>query len=491
MVRSLWSGVQGLYVHQKEMDVIGNNISNVNTTSFKAQKTTFSDLLYQNTKRAYGATGNSGGTNAKQVGLGAVTSSIMTSITKQGSIQTTDAPFDMAISGDSFFVVATTDEDITNNPAAEMDDISYTRDGSFTVDENGYLVTRGEGRYVLGTLYEGAMSDEIGPMQVLPVDVNDPTKPIAQYPSEPTSIATITGKISRIDPKLSGVGRAVEVETYGTDGEKYTTRFRLTDAGDDDPTTYTLKIEGIYDKDHNLITEEGDDGKTYPSLPSVTEYSLEFTPEKDPEDESKTIWALYVNGNRATGDNGYRPQIEGTGAAENLGSFSLDLSGLTNYAPQNSTVIKDSDIETYRGKLNEETGEYDGSGFPAGDMNGVSVDKNGTVTRLYNNGQTEVIGQIVVGEFANASGLEKIGDNLYAESNNSGAANIFVYGHPEYNVDGVNREGSITVGALEMSNVDLAGEFTDMITAQRGFQANSKIITTSDEMIQTVRDMKR
>ena len=159
----------------------------------------------------------------------------------------------------------------------------------------------------------------------------------------------------------------------------------------------------------------------------------------------------------------------------------MDFSTTTNYAPTNSGISSDSELEAYKGKFND-IGELDGAGYPNGEMNGVTVGEDGRIFRLYSNGQTRFAGQIAVAEFANASGLEKIGTNLYQASPNSGAArNMYVQ------ADG----GRITTGTLEMSNVDLANEFTNMITAQRGFQANSKVITTSDEMLQELRNLKR
>ena len=478
MIRSMWSGVQGLYVHQQEMDVIGNNIANVNSTSYKAQ-TTFSDLLYQNTQRAYGATAGHSGTNAKQVGLGTVTSSIMTAITKQGSIQTTDAPFDMAISGDSFFQVATTTQDITQNANAPLDVINYTRDGSFTLDENGYLVTRAEGMYVLGTMtMEGddvnrqIGQGELRPIQVMDVDVNDPERKTFTMPGESTSLATFTGNISRVDENLSRKGTNVYLEVYGGDGNLYSLKFNVTDSGDEDPSTYKATVQGIYDEEGKALTREvtDEDGVVHTEnvLPNVKEIDLVF----DLKD------GKFVSAN---GETSGEINFSGGAGATGLGSFTVDFSTLTNYAPTNAGISTASELEAYKGQYNE-LGEAVGAGYPSGEMNGVSVGKDGKIFRLYSNGQTRFAGQIVVAEFANASGLEKTGTNRYQQTQNSGGArNMYV------DADG----GQIANGTLEMSNVDLANEFTNMITAQRGFQANSKVITTSDELLQELRNLKR
>ena len=130
MLRSMYSGVAGLKTHQTKMDVIGNNIANVNTTSFKSQSISFSDLMYQTTQHASGSTETTGGVNARQIGLGAQSASIATAIETQGATQTTNNPYDLMISGDAFFIV----NDGTQNV--------YTRDGSFYVDGNGNLAPK-------------------------------------------------------------------------------------------------------------------------------------------------------------------------------------------------------------------------------------------------------------------------------------------------------------------------------------------------------------
>ena len=440
MMRSLWSGVAGLKTHQLQMDVIGNNVANVNTTSYKAQKTTFGDLLYQNSKRATPASEVRGGTNAKQVGLGAKTSAIMTNIAKQGSIQQTDYVFDLSITGDSFFVI--------ENQRGQM---TYSRDGSFTVDAEGYLVTRADGFYVRGSLEEGGEAATTNRIQVLPLDEEGN---LIKMEGQPTTNARMTGNISRTDPLLSAdSGRKVDLEFYGTDGKTYTVRFQFGDAGDDNPTTYEAKVVGIMDENHQFI--EGG----------------------VPENESVALVYSETNG-KFTSANGSADGIYNltfTGDAAAAGALSIDFSSTTNYAPLNGATS--SALAAYRGDANG-----DGEGYPEGDMNGVAVARDGTITRLYSNGQNRFAGKIVVAEFANVTGLAKEGENLYTVTGNSGPAR-YMY----VTDDG----GYMTSGTLEMSNVDLSTEFTDMIITQRGFQANSRVITVSDTLLDELRQLKR
>ena len=118
-----------------------------------------------------------------------------------------------------------------------------------------------------------------------------------------------------------------------------------------------------------------------------------------------------------------------------------------------------------------------------GYLDNFKIDNSGVITGVYSNGTNRVLGQIAMASFTNQGGLEKAGDNTYVQSNNSGLANI--------NVAGVAGKGSLLSGALEMSNVDLTEQFTDMIVTQRGFQANSKTIQTSDTLLETVLSLKR
>ncbi|WP_051656564.1 flagellar hook protein FlgE [Butyrivibrio sp. AE3004] len=440
MMRSLWSGVAGLKTHQIQMDVIGNNVANVNTTSYKAQKTTFGDLLYQNARKAAGPTAVRGGTNAKQIGLGAKYSAIMTNIEKQGSIQQTDNVFDLSITGDSFFVI--------ENQKGEM---TYSRDGSFTVDAEGYLVTRADGFYVRGSLQEGGAAGATGRIKVLPLDDEGNLEKMA---GAPTTDARITGIISRTDNLLSSDrGRTVDLEFYGNDGKTYTARFKFDNAGDNNDSTYRATVTGIYDENHQLI--EG-------GVAENTTVNLVYDP----------TTGAFVSANDNT-QGQFQLNFQGDAAA--AGSVSVDFSGTFNYAPKNG--MSGSSLEAHRGDK-----DGNGEGYPEGDMNGVAIARDGTITRLYSNGQNRFAGRISVAEFANVTGLSKEGENLYKATGNSGPARMMYVDD-----DG----GYISSGSLEMSNVDLSAEFTDMIITQRGFQANSRVITVSDTLLDELRQLKR
>lgn len=443
MMRSLWSGVSGLRTHQMEMDVIGNNIANVNTTSYKSQATGFSDILYQTVRQGTGAGENTATVNASQVGLGSKVGSIYTNITKQGSAVTTNNAFDLMITGDSFFVI-----DLPDGTRA------FTRDGSFTIDGSGNFVTQNNGYLVNMIPGEGINGGTAG-------IINDGTRTMA---GQATSEAFFKGNINKDDEVLED-GRILSLEVYGRDGKTYTIKFSFTDAADSDDSTYRVSIDKILDENGQKInnTTSNDLLLVYDKHDGTLKGMAPIT-----EDGNTDISELTISENTS-----YVYTFGGDAA--NIGNLNVDFSNTTNYA--NTMGGTTSSIYAYKGDtqgLNK--------GYPNGDLSGIHITNDGSIYGDYTNGQTVKISQIVVAEFNNAMGLEKIGDNLYRQTLNSGEP-IYM----DITVDG----GYMSSGYLEGSNIDLAKEFTDMITTQRGFQANSRVITTSDEMLQILKGLKR
>ena len=437
MMRSMWSGVAGLKTHQLEMDVIGNNIANVNTTAYKSQATGFSDVLYQTVKNGTGAGNNLATTNSSQVGLGAKVASIYTNISKSGSMQTTNNAFDLMITGDSFFCIS---------PDQTTQEVNFTRDGSFTIDSDGCLVTQNNGYYVMGTMGAGDVGASATIQSPLTL-ISDATKTIG---GTATSAAYFKGNIDSFDPSLEE-GKTLRLEVFGSDGETYTLKFNLTDSDDAEDNTFTMSLESVLNNDGNSIGFGG-----------ANDMNLVY--------DKHNGRLSTINGATATSFT-----LSLTGAASAVGPLNIDLENTTNYAGSMSS--HSSSIYGYRGDV-----EGLNQGYANGTMSGISISNDGSIHAKYTNGQTVKIAHIVVAEFSNAMGLEKVGDNLYAASLNSGDPNYM-----NITTDG----GYMTSGVLESSNVDLAKEFTDMITTQRGFQANSKVITTSDEMLQILKGLKR
>ncbi len=495
MMRSLYSGVAGLKTHQTKMDVLGNNIANVNTTSFKSQSISFSDLMYQTTQSASAATERKGGVNSRQIGLGAKSGAIQTAIEGQGASQTTNNPFDIMIAGKSFFVV-------DNGTGTNM----FTRDGSFFIDGAGNLAMQANGYFVQGWTAETDkdtgeirvdQSKEVGSLQIMSSDN-------FTYSPASTIAGLFSGNIDDNDRNTnSDDGRTITLEFYDNKGYLYTGKFILerayitsTDATGnivktpiphefnltlsdiiDSKGNSVMKADGITNADINFQTIIGNEGQTNERHGTSKTLRMRF--------DAKTGELVNVGGSTATTGrkikllfNQNRAGLEAFGFQELKndpripGQLELDFSSVTNYNTNGTATIKA--VKGDKKSLN--------TGRAVGEMNGINISNDGQIYATYSNGQTKLLGQIATAQFANASGLSKEGDNLYSTTLNSGTATI-----QDITADG----GYMTTGVLEMSNVDLSKEFTEMITTQRGFQANSRIITVSDTLLEELTNLKR
>lgn len=479
MMRSLYSAVTGLKAQQTGMDVIGNNISNVNTVGFKASRTTFSELFYQKTQSASGPDANTGkgGRNAKQIGLGATVSGISVDITNPGGFETTNRPFDVAINGDSFFIVRNNGSDY------------FTKAGNFGTDEAGNLVTDG-GAYVMGYIVEkpGAnlQTDMVRPLQIYTAN-NMYTDP------KGTDALTLTGNLSKEDVNFGdGLYVTANVSLFDNLGNEYDVQLRLSRTYDEDGNAavddnnnpvYNIEAAGVYSGSKlvntlnvnmtGTLSFDAVTGKILEGSTSTFEMTITgdgsdakaFTYTQEDVDE---FLKEYPNG---APDGVTEPVVGATRVIK------LDCSKLTQYGSA-------TNIEPAKGIYDESLGGMVGTGKKVGTMTSVGVQDDGRIVAAYSNGDNCVIGQIAVATFANPAGLEKVGDNMYAATLNSGE------------FDGIGKDittagGKMSPGVLEMSNVDLAQEFTKMIVTQRGFQSNSRVVTTSDSMIEELLSLKR
>lgn len=480
MMRSLYSGVSGLRVHQTKMDVIGNNISNVNTVGYKASSVTFSDILYQTTKSASGPNVKTGtaGTNAMQIGLGANLASITASITKTGGSQRTDNPFDLMIEGDGFFVV--------NNGNGNF----FTKAGSFNVDAAGTLCTP-TGATVMGWQPSKedptvCVSDTVSPLKIMSPEnlYSDP---------EATTQVYLHGNIDSMDTSLTSTkGKVVVVSFFDNIGNSYNAEMKLIQNSEAENTgSYLVSLTNIYDSKGNSIFVKktvNDDGSIEYGETNVTEvkFGLDDATFGATVDENGIVTmdgeAVPMYFDTATG------KFRGIGDDNNTGftlgviaedgpfrDITMDFSSITMFNNSGTTTVEST-------KGTKDTGA--GAGKEAGNMSGVSIDQQGKIYGVYDNGDNRLLGQVVVATFSNAAGLEAIGNNMFAATNNSGEFN----GIGE---DISSSGGKFITGVLEMSNVDLSAQFTEMITTQRGFQANSRIITTSDTLLEELINLKR
>jgi len=621
MLRSMYAGVAGLKSHQIRMDVIGNNISNVNTIGFKKGRVNFYDTLYQSMKGSAAPTTNLGGVNGQAVGLGAAIASVDT-ITTSGSTQTTNKMSDLMIQGNGYFVLK-----------GDSIDRYYTRAGNFDFDPTGKFVNTSNGMQVMGYMFDTATGDFSNNLEAININgvktldpkattglildgnldasklPSDNAHPITQdvydskgnkhtlvinmdktygmVPAAPTFLTVVDGVTNTFDwtitPGFPATGNyefsldvgntwtnctgkpqtifdadyaagSFQVRVKADPANGYTSGtplvstgpFTATAGGANAPASITV------DDTANTFTW-ANEGATYTDNADY-EYSTNFGASWTPCGANRTISLGDINlaagalavrvrqnangagipataGTIATSTTGltsstaapattlantWRMDISLDGSPltitggnlfasfDNSGNFTgvrqatswgttvdtftlanlnygggvdpgnitLDFTGLTEYA-QASTA--------WAGKMDAYNPEA--LGFPGGTLDSYTIDQSGIITGVYSNDVTRQLAQLGSATFDNAAGLKQIGSNLFQVTNNSGGAN-------EGKV-GTGDRGNVSPGTLEMSNVDLSEEFTNMITTQRGFQANSRIITTSDQMLEELLSLKR
>ncbi len=431
MMRSLFSGVSGLRNNQVRMDVIANNISNVNTVAFKAGRVTFKEGFAQLLQGASRPPGDLGGTNPIQVGLGMQIGSV-DMMYQQGNIETTGLATDLAIQGDAMFVVKKGTQNY------------YTRSGNFQLDANGNLVSPTNGFVVQGRMADnGVFLDGIRDI-VLPVGQKTAAKATGSVDlagNLDASAPVFTGTFDaagRADPRNKDSWTETSITVYDSLGNQNDLKLQFWKTGAD---TWSWQVDGT-----NLPAGFTPPNGTPQTLQFDSQGILQTVAPTDPP----------VIGFTPPGADPVAITLE-------LGGSSVN--GITSFAGTSTAVLKDQD------------------GYEAGQLENFSIDRTGLITGAFTNGTNVTLGQIVLADFNNPGGLLRVGDNMYGVSGNSGGA---VLG---YALEGI--QSTFTSGALEMSNVDLAQEFTSMIVTQRGFQANSRVITSSDEMLQELVNLKR
>lgn len=463
MMRSLYSGVSGLQNHQTRMDVIGNNISNVNTNGFKRGRVNFQDMISQQMSGAAKPTDELGGVNPKEVGLGMTIASIDNVFT-QGNLQSTGVSTDLAIQGNGFFLLKSGEESF------------YTRNGSFGLDRDGTLVNPANGMRV-----QGWMADEVNGQMLVstaatPEDLIIPVG--SKDPAKETTNVNFACNLNKNTPEILEGASADDIYkgTWGTEQKIYDSfgnehmlsvsfqrvpgnpnQWQATVQIDPDNSDYTQTRVGLGTTDGmgNTFLVNFDN---YGSLASVSDSAGNLS-NTEGQIVIQTSFAVAESNPDAEG-NPYRQTLN-----INLGTIGSFKDTITQSASKSTTKAFYQD------------------GYTMGYLDNFKIDSSGIITGVYSNGTNRTIGQIALASFANDRGLEKAGDNTYVESNNSGMARI--------GESGVAGKGTLMAGALEMSNVDLSEQMTDMIVTQRGFQSNAKTIQTADTLLETVLSLKR
>lgn len=551
MVRSMYSGVSGLRSHQQRLDVIGNNVSNVNTYGFKSSRATFRDMFYQNVRNAAQGTSSRGGINPSAIGYGASLSSVDL-LMEVSSMTPTGNPLDVAITGEGFLQVMDNDGNIF-----------YTRAGMLDVDPTtGYLVD-GNGYFVLGTQAKdatvGIVGQEPGTSRIkielptLDAKQASVTKKIGG--NEFTMTATNIGDAGNASINFSlaydmPAGQDIEVVISGNNIEVNV-----------NPTSTFANVGTFMDQVNTMITDKL--GETHPAGkfelnmdPSITvagnpaypgdvitgeqlvksdagptggmialspdaqDRNIQFIAKKlgsafsgdtagaqlvITHDTTNDLWSVVVGDYKLegitlaalTGSAGVMLKNTATGADENdyftisIPKSALDLKDkddpAAGYADSTTVTLGDMTPQRPSGNLGLNAGfqlEGGTEGGPQTIMNitGFGIGADGTLTGQAG-GERLIFGRIDLANFDNPKGLQQSGNSYFAETQNSGK--------PQYAVPGEDGTGALKNSALEMSNVDLANEFSDMITTQRGYQANSRLITVSDTMLEELINLKR
>ena len=463
MLRSLYSGITGLINHQTRMDVIGNNVANVNTTGFKKGRVQFQDLISQTLQGAARPREEVGGVNPKQVGLGMQVAAIDTLHT-QGSLQTTGVKTDLAIEGDGFFILR------------DGGSLQYTRAGNFAVDADGSVVDPATGRRV-----QGWNAQLIGAQTIIDTGagIEDLFLPVGSKDSAAaTTSVLLSSNLDKNTPIIPAVGASatdiqdgtwtVSYDIFDNFGNTHALTIDFTQAVGT-PNQWNAQVQ-IVSADGTIPPQGIDiggvasaDGQTF-----VVDFNSDGTilqltnPEGGLVNADDLIATLTFQ----------VPDSEAGGAAQITQTVEI---GLGQAGDITNAVTQFSSPSTTR--------VYSQDGYGLGYLQDFRIDRSGLITGIYSNGNNRTLGQIALASFTNPGGLDKVGNTSYLESINSGIADI--------GTTGTASRGNVAAGTLELSNVDLAEEFTDMIVTQRGFQANSRTITTSDQLLQELLTLKR
>jgi len=400
----------GLSADSTALNTIGNNLANLNTTAFKDQTTTFSDLFYQQV-------GSSGSGDALQQGLGTRVSSTSSDFS-QGTLTTTDDSADMAIQGNGFFV-------INNNGEQEL-----TRAGNFQLDNEGTLTTT-DGSSVMGY---GAVNGTVNPggtLSTLKLPIG------ATQAAQASSTFSLTGNLS----------------STAAVGDTYSTPITLYDSlGTSHVATVTFTKTANDQWGYSVALPSGDETGT----PTGNTGTLTFDSAGNLTSPSSNVSGITF-----------------PGMAD--GSADMSLSWNLFNSSGNATLT-----QTSASSASSATSQ---NGYASGTYESFTVDTSGLVTAQFSNGETQTIGQVAVANVSNVEGLTRAGSNAYVTTAASGAAAI--------GTASAGGLGTIADESLESSNVDISTEFTNLIVAQRAFEANSKTVTTFDTLTQETIDMIR
>ncbi len=477
---ALFAGSSGLGALGDTMQIIGDNIANVNTIGFKSSKADFQDLLSQSLSTMNGST---------QVGSGSAIGDVSACF-EQGSFETTGNATDLAIGGDGFFILR--EANGTGN--------YYSRAGNFGFDEDGYMANP-DGYIVQGWALDSETGNDVG--SITDIHLNSFTS----SPKESTEIQIIANLDSE------GVDNSLEADSTATDL-----------AGIWDGTADPPMMDGAYEYQTTI--------EVYDSLGSAhditiyfdkttTDSQYEYVITCNPSEDNRAglvdtnagllgkgtisfepasgviigITMTQIDGNGDATDMSTDPTSDNYGLTNGIFTFNADFLGGagsemsvaldfgSTYSQSSGGSWVNDALSTTQFAVDSNTTYKTSDGYAAGELQDINVDEEGIITGTYSNGQVIPLYRVALAGFQNEDGLVKEGGNLFSATLASGGAIT--------NKPGTNGLGSIASGSLEQSNVDIADEFVRMIITQRGYQANSKIITTVDTMLSELMNLKR
>jgi flagellar hook protein FlgE len=564
---SLFAGVSGLRDHQTMMDVIGDNISNINTIGFKGSRVTFADTFNEFIQAGTNPTSTTGGTNSSQIGLGSTVSSIDRDW-NQGTFEQTGITTDLALQGQAMFV-------LKSNGVTE-----YSRAGNFSFDANGRLVSSQTGAIVQGKVANSSgvlppgnnLADiQINTSMKLPATATTNISWGGNLESDSaltrSQAVTLNGNLNSASLNVGDSSPESSTTVYNDYGAAYTFNTYYTKTADN---TYDLKYKCLDSSGNSVLTDStgatvdsgsitgltfvADSAGNYAldtasqakfdgaanlinASNTIKSSSLNFTFDGTSVTQNASTSTLaisaddnrtpnVVNGTVTVYDSlgtSHQVGIKYTKIADNQWAWSASVAASdtndskavsssgtllfnsdgtldsANISPTNPTLV----FNPSGGATQEQIALNFGSGFSgvtqtssssvmsalsqdgsaSASMTNMSIDQYGNIVGVFSNGKSQNLAQILVTNFTNLNGLTSSGDNSYISYANSG--------DPIVGSLGQETNTTIQSGALEQSNVDLSTEFANMIVAERGFQANARVITTADTLLQEITNLIR
>ncbi len=454
LIRSLTAGTSSLKAHQQRFDVIANNIANVNTIGYKASRANFIEQFNQTFRLGSApniiTAGGIGGIDPLQIGLGVRLGSVKVDFS-QGSIKVTNRPTDLALQGPGFFVVERNGKQL------------FTRAGAFSFDRDGFLVDSSTGAYVQGYNLKkdsnGLVVKDSNGVNVLDRTLtNIKVPPTFKSAPRQTQEIKLAGNLNASLAAGDTVNPTVTI--YDNQGAEHVLRLQFTKSATINQFTLEVFIDG--DTANPIPITVGGASATTQTITfngdGTLSSPLNFT--LTAADLNATLSA--INGVPVTAFDDTTPKDITVILAEPTDL----LGGITQFAAQSTVSVTSQD------------------GYSSGELEKITIDQTGKIIGAFSNGQSELLGQIVIAQFNNPEGLLKEGNNFYSVTPNSGLAKI---GTAVEIFPGT----AIASGALEESNVDLTEEFTDMIATQRAFQAAARVVTVSDQFLTEITALRR